>query len=243
MPIPDQSNIASKRKNTSKRQNDVIPPKIQKREDLRVDFVAQSGATSPSRKKHGFFWWAVVIGIIFLFFIIGLSFISGMVVNTHATDISNVNVIPTVSESPTRTIIQGQDPIVGTWHWTLYDRSKTIFYTFTADGKYSSSDSMNGGTSSGVWTNGGKNQYNVTVNGNRIYFVYQPETDTIANAGYPEIHFYPQGEGPAIVTPTPIQTTLPKTTVTTVDPYAGKCYVNGYYRKSGTYVSGYWRSC
>ncbi len=55
MPIPDQSNIASKRKNTSKRQNDVIPPKIQKREDLRVDFVAQSGATSPLPKKARFF--------------------------------------------------------------------------------------------------------------------------------------------------------------------------------------------
>lgn len=23
----------------------------------------------------------------------------------------------------------------------------------------------------------------------------------------------------------------------------GRCYVNGYTRKDGTYVSGYWRSC
>lgn len=97
-----------------------------------------------------------------------------------------------------------QDPIIGTWHWTLYDRSKTIFYTFTSDGHYSTSDSMNEGTESGTWIKYGKNRYNVTVEGRKtILFVYQPETNTIAMADTLDLHFYPPGKGSAIVTPNP----------------------------------------
>jgi Excalibur calcium-binding domain len=38
------------------------------------------------------------------------------------------------------------------------------------------------------------------------------------------------------VTPTPVPTVTPA-------PSSGQCWVNGYYRKDGTYVHGYWRKC
>lgn len=46
--------------------------------------------------------------------------------------------------------------------------------------------------------------------------------------------------------PTPTPTTAPVSTPTapaSSDPRPGQCYVNGYYRKDGTYVHGYWRRC
>jgi hypothetical protein len=110
-------------------------------------------------------------------------------------------------------VISG-DPVVGTWHWNMFDGSKTIFYTFSPDGGYSTSDSMNTGTEHGTWATAGENRYNVTVKGNIIVFVFQPETDTIAKANYPGTRFYPEGAGPAIITheaKAPLETTVPTT--------------------------------
>jgi hypothetical protein len=40
-----------------------------------------------------------------------------------------------------------------------------------------------------------------------------------------------------------IEVWTPATPVTPTPPSTGQCYVNGYYRKNGTYVHGYWRRC
>jgi hypothetical protein len=117
---------------------------------------------------------------------------------------STVNTTSEISRNP------NQDPIIGTWHWTTIGQSKTIFYTFTSDGHYSSSDSINEGTESGTWIKEGENQYNVTVNNRKLSFIYQPVTDTIAMADTPELRFYPAGKGSAIVTPKPVQPTQSK---------------------------------
>jgi hypothetical protein len=117
---------------------------------------------------------------------------------------STVNTTSEISRNP------NQDPIIGTWHWTTIGQSKTIFYTFTSDGHYSSSDSINEGTESGTWIKDGENQYNVTVNNRKLSFIYQPVTDTIAMADTPELRFYPAGKGSAIVTPKPVQPTQSK---------------------------------
>jgi hypothetical protein len=40
-----------------------------------------------------------------------------------------------------------------------------------------------------------------------------------------------------------VQTAPTAPPVTPTTPSSGQCYVNGYYRKNGTYVHGYWRRC
>jgi len=107
------------------------------------------------------------------------------------------------------------DPIEGTWHWNAYGGSKTIFYTFNPDGSYSTSDSMNQGKESGTWTKDTGNRYNVSVKGNTVVFVYQPETDTVAKASSPTARFYPEGKGPAIISSSSVDTPVQATTVTT----------------------------
>lgn len=123
------------------------------------------------------------------------------VVLSGCIDESAENVTPNISTNST------QDPIIGTWHWTVFGQSKTIFYTFTSDGHYTTSDSINEGTESGTWIKSSGNQYNISVNNRKIVFVYQPETNTIAITDSPELHFYPPGKGSAIVTAKPVQPT------------------------------------
>jgi len=53
--------------------------------------------------------------------------------------------------TPAPTTISTQDPVIGTWSWTMFDKSKTIYYTFTADGKYSTSDSISASSEQGTW--------------------------------------------------------------------------------------------
>jgi hypothetical protein len=49
---------------------------------------------------------------------------------------------------------------------------------------------------------------------------------------------------PPVVTPPVVIPPIVVPPVVTLPPSGGKqCYVNGYYRKNGTYVSGYYRSC
>ncbi len=109
---------------------------------------------------------------------------------------------PTPTPAPT-TRSRGQDPIIGTWSWTTFDRSKTIFYTFTYDGQYIVSDSRNESAERGTWVKGNDSQYNVTVEG-RItrVFVYQPATDTIVQADSPDIQWVPY----ISMAPTPVPT-------------------------------------
>ncbi len=87
--------------------------------------------------------------------------------------------------------------------WTTFDRSKTIFYTFTYDHQYFSSDSRNEGSEKGTWTKESDNSYNVVVDGRKTrMIVYQPTTDSIAQADTPEIRFTPK----PVSTPRPAQT-------------------------------------
>jgi hypothetical protein len=114
------------------------------------------------------------------------------------TPTQNSSITPATLSTPT------EDPIIGIWHWTLYDHSKTIFYTFTLDGHYSTSDSMNEGTESGTWIKYGDNQYNVTVDGRKkLLFEYLPQSDTVVMLDAPDLHFYRPGVGSPIVTPNP----------------------------------------
>lgn len=48
---------------------------------------------------------------------------------------------------------------------------------------------------------------------------------------------------PRSLTAEPTPATSPAASPAPAVPSSGKCWVNGYYRKNGTYVSGYWRSC
>ena len=100
-----------------------------------------------------------------------------------------------------------KDPIIGTWHWTLPDRSKTIFYTFFPDGQYSVTDTNNEATQSGIWTKGNDHHYNVTVEERIVLdFVYSPESHTLADAQRPGITLYPNESGPPVVSPKTTQT-------------------------------------
>jgi hypothetical protein len=124
---------------------------------------------------------------------------------TPTPQIADVTILETSTPIPTITTVQ--DRIIGTWHWTMPDRSKTIFYSFTLEGSYLSSDSNNEGTDSGTWIKYGENQYNVTLkNGNTILFVYQTATNSIAKINSPDMRFYPPGEGSVILTYQPHQT-------------------------------------
>ncbi len=120
---------------------------------------------------------------------------------------------PTPTPAPTTRSI-GQDPIIGTWSWTTFDRSKTIFYTFTDDGKYFATDSRNESSETGTWVKGDNSQYNVTVMGriSRV-FVYQPATDSLVQADSPDIRFVPY----ISMAPTPATTTA-KPTVVQIGP-------------------------
>lgn len=111
------------------------------------------------------------------------------------------------NSTPGVSINSTQDPIIGTWHWTTFGQSKTIFYTFTSDGHYSTSDSINEGTESGTWIKTSENHYNISVDNRIISFIYQPESNTIAMSDEPEMRFYPPGKGSAIVTSKPVQPT------------------------------------
>jgi len=99
------------------------------------------------------------------------------------------------------------DPVIGTWQWTLYDQSKTIFYTFGPDGQYSTSDSKNQGREYGTWAKAGENQYKVIVGGTKeILYDYQPGTGTIAKHDAPDILIYPKGKEPGTNASSPNQT-------------------------------------
>jgi hypothetical protein len=56
----------------------------------------------------------------------------------------------------------------------------------------------------------------------------QPTIPTAADSGTDTGYYVPQC--------VPVRTT-------TTPPQTGRCYVNGYRRSNGTYVSGYWRNC
>ena len=119
-----------------------------------------------------------------------------------------------VSATPVVSTPTSQDPIVGTWHWTLFDHSKTLFYTFNADGRYVASDSITTDTKSGTWVKTSVNNYTVTVGYIKTLFEYLPTSNTIAMADSPTLQFYPEGAGPAIVTPDAGQTMQPGQDVT-----------------------------
>ena len=110
--------------------------------------------------------------------------------------------------TPTPTVISTQDPVIGTWSWTMFDKSKTIYYTFTADGRYQTSDSRSESTEEGTWEKGLQNQYNVTVDNKKtIIFEYQPATHSLAFSDTPQMRLYPWT--PQTPTPTPLPTTTP----------------------------------
>lgn len=114
--------------------------------------------------------------------------------------------LPVTTTQPPPTGVP-RDPVIGTWQWTLYDRSKTIFYTFAADGQYSTSDSKNQGREYGTWVRSGENQYRVTVGGTQeILYDYQPATGTIAKHDAPDILIYPQGMEPGTNVSSPNKT-------------------------------------
>jgi len=132
----------------------------------------------------------------------GLIFFSGC---TNAELRGEKTTAPT--PTPTPTTISTQDPIIGTWSWTMFDKSKTIYYTFTDDGQYTTSDSISKSSEQGTWEKGGQNQYNVTVEGRKtLMFEYEPATNSLSRSDSPELRFYPFRPG----TPTP--TTPPPTT-------------------------------
>jgi len=93
----------------------------------------------------------------------------------------------------------------------VYDHSKTLFYTFTADGQYTASDSVSTRTESGKWVKTGENTYTVTASNRKTVFIYQPASNTIALADSPALQFYPAGAGSAIATPKPAATPAPGT--------------------------------
>lgn len=51
------------------------------------------------------------------------------------------------------------------------------------------------------------------------------------------------GTGGSTVTPPTVTPPSPPTVTPPAPPTSGQCWVNGYYRKDGTYVRGYWRRC
>jgi len=110
--------------------------------------------------------------------------------------------------TPTPAVISTQDPVIGTWSWTMFDKSKTIYYTFTADGRYQTSDSISTSSEQGTWEKESQNQYNVTVEGRKtILFEYQPATNSLIRSDSPDLRIIPFR--PAIPTPTPLPTTTP----------------------------------
>jgi hypothetical protein len=113
--------------------------------------------------------------------------------------------VPTPTPEPT---VSTQDPIIGTWYWTMFDKSKTIFYTFTADGQYLTSDSLSASSERGTWEKEGQNRYNVTVEGRKmLLFEYQPATNSLTHSDSPDLRIYPFR--PETPTPTPVPTKKP----------------------------------
>jgi hypothetical protein len=142
---------------------------------------------------------------LFIFLLILVLLTSGCSSKLFETE-ARVTVIPIIKTptiaTPTIPLSPAQDPIIRSWHWTVFDRSKTIFYTFNSDGNYSNSDSLHDGSIKGTWTQLSDNKYIVSIpNQQPQIFLYYPASDTISLADSPALQFYPPGNGSAIVTP------------------------------------------
>ena len=125
--------------------------------------------------------------------------------------------VPTPTPAPT---ISTQDPVIGTWYWTMFDKSKTIYYTFTADGQYTTSDSISKNSEQGTWEKMSQNQYNVTVEGRKALLIeYEPATNSLSRSDSPEMRFYPFRPENTQSTPRPTPTKKPILVIWNIEIY------------------------